>query len=113
MQRAVMSDSRIEIRLPDWVAREVERLTGFDSPEQRMDLVIRLAESNARHGSGGPFAAAVFGLEDRALIAEEGGVSHLDDESFDAQPDHVIANLSELLDLVDERDSGSANHRTP
>jgi HAD superfamily hydrolase (TIGR01509 family) len=37
------------------------------------------------------------------LIAEDGGVSHLDDEEFDAQPDHVIANLSELLDLVDER----------
>ncbi len=47
------------------------------------------------------------------LITEEGSVSHLDDEHFDAQPDHVIANLSELLDLVDERDSGSANNRTP
>jgi tRNA(Arg) A34 adenosine deaminase TadA len=65
----VTSDARIEIRLPDWVAREVERHAGFDSPEQRMDLVVRLAESNARRGSGGPFAAAVFGLEDRALIA--------------------------------------------
>jgi len=47
------------------------------------------------------------------LISEEGGVSHLDDEDFDAQPDHVIANLSELLDLVDERDSGSANDHAP
>jgi len=64
-----MLDARIEIRLPDWVAREVERHAGFDSPEQRMDLVIRLAESNARRGSGGPFAAAVFGPEDRAPIA--------------------------------------------
>ena len=63
------SDARIEIRLPDWVAREVERHTRFDSPEQRMDLVVRLADSNVRRGSGGPFAAAVFGLEDRALVA--------------------------------------------
>ena len=47
------------------------------------------------------------------LIAEEGGVSHLDDEHFDARPDHVIANLSELLDLVDERDSGSASDHAP
>jgi HAD superfamily hydrolase (TIGR01509 family) len=39
------------------------------------------------------------------LITEEGGVSHLDDEDFDAQPDHVIAQLSELLDLVEGRDS--------
>jgi HAD superfamily hydrolase (TIGR01509 family) len=34
------------------------------------------------------------------LITEEGGVSQLDDEDFDAQPDHVIASLCELLDLV-------------
>jgi HAD superfamily hydrolase (TIGR01509 family) len=47
------------------------------------------------------------------LITEEGGVSQLDDEDFDAQPDHVIASLSELLHLVDGRDSGSANDRTP
>ena len=46
------------------------------------------------------------------LITEEGGVSHLDDEDFDAQPDHVIANLSELLDLVDGRDSGSEDDHT-
>jgi tRNA(Arg) A34 adenosine deaminase TadA len=65
----VTSDPRIEIRLPDWVAREVERHGEFGSPEHRMDLVIRLAEENARRGSGGPFAAAVFGLEDEALIA--------------------------------------------
>ena len=47
------------------------------------------------------------------MISEEGGVSHLDDEDFDAQPDHVIANLSELLDLVDERDAGSTNAHAP
>jgi HAD superfamily hydrolase (TIGR01509 family) len=35
------------------------------------------------------------------LIAEEGGVSHLDDESFDAEPDHVIRTLPELVGIVD------------
>jgi HAD superfamily hydrolase (TIGR01549 family) len=34
------------------------------------------------------------------LITEEGGVSHLDDESFQAEPDHVIRALSELPGIV-------------
>jgi tRNA(Arg) A34 adenosine deaminase TadA len=65
----VTGDARIEMRLPAWVAGEVEHHSGFASPEQRMELVIRLAEENSRRGSGGPFAAAVFGLEDQELIA--------------------------------------------
>ena len=34
------------------------------------------------------------------LISEEGGVSHLDDEDFCAEPDHVIGALSDLRDLA-------------
>ena len=34
------------------------------------------------------------------LITEEDGVSHLDDESFEAEPDHVIQSLSELPGIV-------------
>jgi 2-haloalkanoic acid dehalogenase type II len=34
------------------------------------------------------------------LISEEGGVSHLDDEDHDAEPDHVIGKLSEVLQIV-------------
>jgi len=37
------------------------------------------------------------------LLAEEGGSSHLDDESFDAEPDHVISQLAELIELADTR----------
>jgi HAD superfamily hydrolase (TIGR01549 family) len=33
------------------------------------------------------------------LIVEEGGVSHLDDEDFAVEPDHVIGELSELLQI--------------
>jgi len=33
------------------------------------------------------------------LIVEEGGVSHLDDENFAVEPDHVIGELSELLQI--------------
>jgi 2-haloalkanoic acid dehalogenase type II len=41
------------------------------------------------------------------LITEEGGVSHLDDENFLAEPDHVIAALSELPEIVAPRGEGA------
>ena len=37
------------------------------------------------------------------LISEEGGVSHLDDEHFLAEPDHVIGALSEVPEIVATR----------
>ncbi len=46
--------------------------------------------------------AAAVGMP-TVLLAEEGGTSHLDDESFEVRPDHVISRLSELIALVDAR----------
>ncbi len=37
------------------------------------------------------------------LLAEKGGGSHLDDEDFEVEPDHVISRLSELVALVEAR----------
>ena len=37
------------------------------------------------------------------LLAEDGGGSHLDDEDFEARPDHCITRLSELIELVEAR----------
>ena len=37
------------------------------------------------------------------LISEEGGVSHLDDEHFLAEPDHAIGALSEVPEIVATR----------
>jgi hypothetical protein len=33
------------------------------------------------------------------LISEQGGVSHLDDEDFQVEAEHVIGSLSELLEI--------------
>jgi HAD superfamily hydrolase (TIGR01509 family) len=46
--------------------------------------------------------AAALGMT-TVLLAEKGGGSHLDDEDFEVQPDHVISRLSELLALVEAR----------
>lgn len=41
------------------------------------------------------------------LINERGGVSHLDDEEFLVEPDHVVGSLSELLEIEPLRSGGS------
>jgi HAD superfamily hydrolase (TIGR01509 family) len=40
------------------------------------------------------------------LINERGGVSHLDDEDFLVEPDHVVGSLSELLEIEPLRPGG-------
>jgi len=58
------------LQLPEWIAGEVvspERC--FPTLEERMALVIRLAERNVREQTGGPFGAAVFEIETGRLIA--------------------------------------------
>ena len=54
---------------PEWIAEEIgnPRPTYADL-DDRMDLVIRLAERNIREG-GGPFGAAVFEIESGRLVA--------------------------------------------
>jgi tRNA(Arg) A34 adenosine deaminase TadA len=58
------------VRLPGWVD------TMFPDPnavyvnvEDRMRLAIELARSNAQHGTGGPFGAAIFDLTTHTLLA--------------------------------------------
>jgi tRNA(Arg) A34 adenosine deaminase TadA len=64
-----------------------------------MELVIQLAESNVRRGSGGPFAAAVFDLEDRALVAV--GVNLVVASGFSVAHAEVVA-----LSLAQQRTGG-------
>jgi tRNA(Arg) A34 adenosine deaminase TadA len=61
---------RFEIDLPDWAEREYQRLSEpVGDLVQRMRLVIRFAELNVEHGTGGPFAAGVFEQPTGRLIA--------------------------------------------
>ncbi|ABA87919.1 cytosine/adenosine deaminase [Syntrophotalea carbinolica DSM 2380] len=65
-----MSDPAIHLPMPAWLSEVLpppEQL--FETPESRMRLAIELAEHNIRHGSGGPFGAAVFDLDSGRLIA--------------------------------------------
>ncbi len=61
-------DYRLE--LPAWITDYLSKSSGqTNTPEQRMDLIIGLARMNIQHGTGGPFAAAVFRLDTHQLVA--------------------------------------------
>lgn len=65
-----MPGFRVALALPDWIATALPPSnTSLHAMEDRMDLVIRLAQENVRRGTGGPFAAAVFDAETHRLIA--------------------------------------------
>ena len=49
------------ISLPSWIEQFIETVPGvFRSVDEQMRFVIALARLNVQHGTGGPFAAAVF-----------------------------------------------------
>jgi len=59
-----------ENTLPQWLIERVSAETGsFPTPEARMGLVIEFSKLNIQHGTGGPFAAAVFDMDGWQLIA--------------------------------------------
>lgn len=56
-----MTLPELVVRLPDWVEPFLAALPQvFPGRKERMQLAIELARLNLRHGSGGPFGAAVF-----------------------------------------------------
>jgi tRNA(Arg) A34 adenosine deaminase TadA len=58
----------VALRLPDWVG---ETLTDrvYPTVEDRMRLAVELSSLNVRHGTGGPFGAAIFERETGELLA--------------------------------------------
>lgn len=59
----------VSIQLPDWVERFLKQSPRiFPGTDDRMRFVIELSRRNVRHGTGGPFGAAVFD-SDGQLIA--------------------------------------------
>lgn len=58
------------LHLPPWIPAALPPAeTVFASVQERMRLVVELARRNVAEGTGGPFAAAVFDLENGHLVA--------------------------------------------
>ncbi len=64
----VMRFPRVVLRLPDWVEDTLADRV-YPTVEDRMRLAVELSRLNVRHGSGGPFGAAIFERETGELLA--------------------------------------------
>jgi tRNA(Arg) A34 adenosine deaminase TadA len=64
-----MTGPAFSLHLPEWLEEFVSRENrSFSGVEDRMMFAVELSRLNVRHG-GGPFAAAVFCVEDGLLLA--------------------------------------------
>ena len=60
----------VELRLPAWIEDFIpDPDKTFPTPEDRMRLAVELARENVRHGTGGPFGAAIFERDTGKLVA--------------------------------------------
>lgn len=60
---------KFEVSLPDWAIEENQALPErIESLEDRMAAVIRFAELNFKHDTGGPFAAGIFEIETGKVV---------------------------------------------
>ena len=58
----------VALRLPGWVEEMLaDRI--YPTVEDRMRLAVELSRLNVRHGTGGPFGAAIFERETGELLA--------------------------------------------
>ncbi len=60
---------RFEIVLPDWLRERVAEPISIADQDERMRFVVGLSAANVVHGTGGPFAAAVFESDGGRLVS--------------------------------------------
>lgn len=61
--------ARLVIDVPAWVVEAAAPGRAFRGDQDKMALVIRLAEENVARGDGGPFGAAVFEIDSGTVVA--------------------------------------------
>lgn len=64
-----MPNDCLAIALPDWATAFETATTAIAGDEARMRFAIDLARRNVECGTGGPFGAAIFSLDQGRLIA--------------------------------------------
>ena len=55
--------------LPSWATKQLKGMGPLPDDDARMAVVLQLAEATVANSSGGPFAAALFTLDDGRLVA--------------------------------------------
>ncbi|NLW49298.1 MAG: nucleoside deaminase [Candidatus Brocadiaceae bacterium] len=83
----------VSIRIPDWLDAHLRTLDAVHPEgDERMRLVIELSRLNVRHGTGGPFGAAVFARDSGRLLAA--GVNCVETSGRSVAHAEVVAILA-------------------
>ena len=61
--------SEVRLTLPEWVDALVDLSRVYADDEARTRLAVELSTATLRPGGGGPFAAVIFGPDDRVVAA--------------------------------------------
>jgi tRNA(Arg) A34 adenosine deaminase TadA len=95
-----MDKGSLNLKLPRWVGRFVTDHSQicYDLQE-RMEWVIDLARQTLFHGSGGPFAAAVFDLETEHIVTA--GVNLVTSLSCSVLHAEIVAIMAAQQQLTD------------
>lgn len=98
--------TEISITLPDWVKLEIEKIpSSIPLLIDRIHFVIKLSRLNVEHGTGGPFAAAVFEKESGRIISV--GVNRVTPLNLSALHAEIVA-LSMAQKKLETYDLGGA-----
>ena len=100
----------ISLHLPAWVERFLaDSPRVFPETEERMRFVLELSRRNVRHGTGGPFGAAVFDSDGR-LIAPGINVVVISNCSLLHAEMVAIAGAQQKLGRYDIGDGGRLHY---
>jgi tRNA(Arg) A34 adenosine deaminase TadA len=75
----------LSVCAPDWLLERLAGASSCASDFDRMRWVIGLARANVEHGTGGPFAAAVFERGGRFVAAGVNSVQRLNNSCLHAE----------------------------
>jgi tRNA(Arg) A34 adenosine deaminase TadA len=101
--------SEILLPLPDWLLHTPPTEPDSNAgPEARMRYVLELVRANLEHGTGGPFAAAVFDLDSGRLLAS--GVNLVVPSCCSSAHAEIVA-LSRAQQTLGDFDLGAGGRR--
>ncbi|MHC4474591.1 MAG: nucleoside deaminase [Planctomycetota bacterium] len=81
---------QVVLALPEWIEASLPDANHlFTTVQERMCIVIDLAQSNIEHQTGGPFAAAVFEQQSGRLIAP--GVNMVTGSNYSSAHAEIVA----------------------
>ncbi len=88
--------TQVGFQLPNWVAEYAEPGRHCHDDDDKVALAIALSQGNIRHGSGGPFGAAIFDGEQRlvavgvnVVLPQSSSVAHAEMMAFMLAQQHV------------------------